>query len=47
MKALLARDLWDMNEYFEIMNEESDIVQKALELIKERNVDALLTKKKK
>ena len=47
MKALLARDLWDMTEYFEIMNEESDMVQKALELIKERNVDALLTKKKK
>jgi carboxyl-terminal processing protease len=47
MKALLARDLWNMNEYFQIINEEDDIVNKALELIKERNTDALLVKKGK
>ena len=33
LKALIARDLWDMSEYFSIFNEESPIVQKALEVI--------------
>jgi carboxyl-terminal processing protease len=47
IKALLARDLWNMNEYFQIFNEEDDAVQKALELVKERNTDALLMKKKR
>ena len=47
MKALLARDLWNMSEYFQIINESDDIVNKALELIKERDTDALLMKKRK
>lgn len=34
LKALVARDLWDMTEYFEISNETNDVVTKALELIK-------------
>ena len=34
MKALIARDLWEMNEYFRIMNEEDESVKKALELLK-------------
>lgn len=34
LKALVARDLWDMNEYFQVMNETNDIVQKALKVIK-------------
>jgi carboxyl-terminal processing protease len=33
LKALIARDLWDMSEYFSIFNEDSDIVKKALELL--------------
>ena len=33
LKALTARDLWDMSEYFSIMNEESPTVRKALELL--------------
>ncbi len=33
LKALMARDLWDMSEYFSIMNEESPTVRKALELL--------------
>ena len=33
LKALIARDLWDMSEYFAIINEGSDIVNKALEKI--------------
>lgn len=34
LKALIARDLWDMSEYFAIFNEDSEIVNKALELLK-------------
>ena len=33
LKALIARDLWDMNEYFSIMNEQNDIVRRALQLL--------------
>ena len=35
LKALVARDLWDMSEYFQIMNERNDIVQRALEVIQQ------------
>ena len=33
LKALVARDLWDMSEYYSVFNEESPMVQKALEVI--------------
>lgn len=33
LKALIARDIWDMSEYFSIFNESSEIVKKALEVI--------------
>lgn len=33
LKALIARDLWDMNEYFQLMNKKNHIVQRALQLI--------------
>ena len=32
MKALIARDLWGMNEFYTIINQESHIVQRALTL---------------
>lgn len=32
LKALVARDLFDMSEYFQIINETSDIVKKGVEL---------------
>ena len=35
LKALVARDLWDMSEYYAIINEDSEIVKKALELLAE------------
>lgn len=35
LKALIARDLWDMNEYFAIIYEDDDMVLKALEIIGE------------
>ena len=31
LKALIARDLWDMSEYFQIINIQNPILQKALE----------------
>lgn len=33
LKALVARDLWSMNEYFAIINEQNDILTKALSLL--------------
>lgn len=33
LKALIARDLWDMSEYYKIINNTSHVVQKALEVI--------------
>ena len=33
LKALVARDLWDMSEYFAIINETNDIVNKAVEYL--------------
>jgi len=33
LKALIARDLWTMNEYFAVWNEQSDILQRALQLL--------------
>ena len=32
LKALIARDIWDMNEYYRIMNEQNRIVAKAVEI---------------
>ena len=34
LKALIARDLWDMNEYFRVMNATNESVQKALEILR-------------
>ena len=33
MKALVARDLWDMSEYFAIIYENDEVVKKAIELL--------------
>ena len=33
LKALIARDIWDMNEYFRVMNTTNESVQKALEIL--------------
>jgi len=34
LKALIARDLWDMSEYFQVINETNPIVMKAVGLLK-------------
>ncbi|MBR7134780.1 MAG: peptidase S41, partial [Bacteroidaceae bacterium] len=46
-KALLARDLWDMSEYMEIINENDDNFKKALELVQQRDMDAVLLRRRK
>ena len=33
VKALVARDLWDMSEYFAIIYADDDVVKKAVELL--------------
>ena len=35
LKALIARDLWDMNEYFQVMNTTNDSVKQALKVLNE------------
>ena len=35
LKALIARDLWDMNEYYHVFNETNDIVKKGIELLQQ------------
>ena len=36
IKALIARDLFDMNEYFQVINDDNDIYQQALKLINDK-----------
>ncbi|MDR2804432.1 MAG: S41 family peptidase [Dysgonamonadaceae bacterium] len=33
IKALIVRDLWDMNEYYQIINQENSVLKKAIEII--------------
>jgi len=37
LKALIARDLWNMNEYFQVMNQDNESYKKALEIIEDNN----------
>ena len=34
LKALIARDLWEMNEYYQIMDADNESLQKAIEILK-------------
>jgi carboxyl-terminal processing protease len=43
LKALIARDLWSMNEYFRIMDNENESLKKAISILeKEGEYDRLL-----
>jgi len=33
LKALIARDLWEMNEYYQIMDADNESLQKAVEIL--------------
>ncbi len=45
MKALIARDLWDMNEYYHVINQANESVKKALQLLENPDFEGLLSKK--
>lgn len=42
LKALIARDLWDMNEYFQVMNQTNKSVERALEILKSKEYEEML-----
>jgi carboxyl-terminal processing protease len=47
IKALIARDLWNMNEYYQIFNSENDALQKGIEIIENsKEYNKLLGKEK-
>lgn len=39
VKALIARDMWDMSEYFQVINTLSDSMKKAVELLSESGMN--------
>lgn len=42
LKALIARDLWDMNEYFQVMNKTNKSVERALEILSSKEYEQML-----
>lgn len=44
LKALIARDIWDMNEYFQIINRRDASLNKALELLAQPDFEKLMRK---
>lgn len=38
LKALVARDIWDMSEYFHIINKKDNSIKKALEVLQSNNL---------
>lgn len=46
LKALIARDLWDMNEYFHVMNSINESVQKAVEILQSGDYEKKLNQLK-
>ena len=44
LKALIARDLWEMNEYYQIMNEINNIYVRGLAALQDEHYDDRLSK---
>lgn len=42
IKALIARDIWDMNEMYQILNEENKVLKRGLETLKDGTYEKLL-----
>ena len=42
LKAIIARDLWDMNEMYQILNEEDKVVKRGLEVLKDGTYENIL-----
>jgi carboxyl-terminal processing protease len=36
MKALIASNMWQINEYFRILNEDDLVIQKALQVVSDK-----------
>ena len=47
LKQLIARDIWDMNEFMMLYNHTNEMFQKAYELIRKRNQEQLMMKEEK
>lgn len=45
LKALVARDLWEMNEYYQIMDVENESLQRALQILTEKDAYNRLLRK--
>ncbi len=45
LKALIARDLWDMSEYFQVMNATDHTVQQALKVLREGMYERIIPNK--
>jgi carboxyl-terminal processing protease len=46
-KALVARDIWDMNEYYEIYNADNENMKKALQILSDGGYEMKLNKNRK
>ena len=44
LKQLVARDLWDMSQFMKLYNKNSDVFNKAYELVREKKFEKLMTK---
>ena len=44
LKALIARDLWDMSEYFQVMNTTDRTVQQALKVLNEGEYERIMNR---
>lgn len=38
IKAMIARDLWDVSEYYQIMNDENPIYKKGVEALQNKDL---------
>lgn len=47
IKALIARDLWDMGEMYQVMNEENEVLKKGLQTLKDGTYGKILGKENK
>ncbi len=42
LKALIARDIWEMNQMYQIMNEENHVLKKGLQTLKDGTYEKVL-----
>ena len=43
LKALIARDLWDMNEYFQIINQTDNVVNQSLQVLQDGRYEEIIS----